>query len=599
MIGASAPGAERGRGLAAAGAVVALAFAVYWGALDAGFVGDDFMILHRVRMVESAGELLRFFRSEFFEYYRPLGFVLHTIDWWIGGADARQFHLTNLGLHAAAAVLVLLIGRSLSPRSIAGPLAALLFALHASNHEAVVWVSARFDLLATVLSLAAIGLAMNDHRGARAIAPVVFFLALLSKESAVALPIAAAGYWVFVRRAGTAATMHHLVPWLAALVLYSALRNVAGGISAVGGAGRLPKLAAFLFVLAGIVLLADDRASRVASWLRDRRRIIVGAVLAAAALAAVAVAAGGRAGAFAADKFAVAGFAVFNLASPATDVFQRPFYLYPHTAGYWLGGLIAVILVAIVIHLLWQRLLNDYRFWFLGTLLIAALLPVSALTEGTRYLYLPSAAVALIAAVLIAENPGRSRRAALALTAAYLVVSAVQIKMKVRDWVWAGSMTHEGAQLVEAARPPGCGGDHLVFLTSPVAVRGVYTHFYYETFELPRGCMPEVFQVLARVVRLDSVVQATWDGPSRIVLTVPAYRDNFVVSEDLRHFNREIRDGARTLTVMTPLGELRAEPFGAAERFTLSLAPGVHPARMQFFYYSDGRMRPLPSRAGN
>ena len=90
-------------------------------------------------------------------------------------------------------------------------------------------------------------------------------------------------------------------------------------------------------------------------------------------------------------------------------MFQRPFYLYPHTAGYWLGGLMAVILVAIVIHLLWQRLLNDYRFWFLGTLLIAALLPVSALTEGTRYLDLPSAAVALIAAVLIAEHPGRSR----------------------------------------------------------------------------------------------------------------------------------------------------------------------------------------------
>jgi hypothetical protein len=207
--------------------------------------------------------------------------------------------------------------------------------------------------------------------------------------------------------------------------------------------------------------------------------------------------------------------------------------------------------------------------------------------------------MALIAAVLIAEHSGRWRRAALTLTAAYLVVSAVQITMKVRDWVWAGGMTREGAQLVEAARPPGCGGDHLVFLTSPVAVRGVYTHFYYETFELPRGCMPDVFQVLARVVRLDSVVHATWDGPSRIVLTVPAYRDNFVVSEDLRHFNREIRDGARTMTLMTPLGELTAEPFGAAERFTLSLAPGVDPARMQFFYYSDGRMRPLPSRAGN
>jgi hypothetical protein len=36
--------------------------------------------------------------------------------------------------------------------------------------------------------------------------------------------------------------------------------------------------------------------------------------------------------------------------------------------------------------------------------------------------------------------------------------------------------------LADAALPADCGG-HVVFLTSPVAVRGVYTHFYYETFE--------------------------------------------------------------------------------------------------------------------
>ena len=58
--------------------------------------------------------------------------------------------------------------------------------------------------------------------------------------------------------------------------------------------------------------------------------------------------------------------------------------------------------------------------------------------------------------------------------------------------------------------------------------------------------------------------------------------------------DREVRGGARTMTVMTPLGEVRAEPSGAAERFTLSLAPDVQPARVRFFYYSDGRMRPLP-----
>ena len=64
--------------------------------------------------------MIRFFRGEFFEYYRPLGFVSHAIDWAIAGQNARQFHLTNLLIHVVNTILVLLIGRALSPRPLAG-----------------------------------------------------------------------------------------------------------------------------------------------------------------------------------------------------------------------------------------------------------------------------------------------------------------------------------------------------------------------------------------------------------------------------------------------------------------------------------------------
>ena len=208
------------------------------------------------------------------------------------------------------------------------------------------WISARFDLLATVLSLAAIWSVVEDHRGARAIAPVLFFLALLSKESAVALPIAAAGYWVFVRarRDRRYAAANRSVARRAGALQCAPefcrrhFRRRGSGAPAqarrVSRGARRPSS-----------LLAGDRSTRLAGWMRDRRLTIVGAAVAVIALAAAAIAAGGRVGAFAADKFAVAGFAVFNLASPAVDVFERPFYLYPHTTSYWLGGLIAVIVV--------------------------------------------------------------------------------------------------------------------------------------------------------------------------------------------------------------------------------------------------------------
>jgi len=65
----------------AAALTIVATIALYWPALGVGFLGDDFMILHRLRGLEHAADVFRFFRGEFFEYYRPLGFVSHAVDW--------------------------------------------------------------------------------------------------------------------------------------------------------------------------------------------------------------------------------------------------------------------------------------------------------------------------------------------------------------------------------------------------------------------------------------------------------------------------------------------------------------------------------------
>src|SRR3954466_5591644 len=90
---------------AAAALTVVATVVLYWPALGAGFVGDDFMILHRLRGLAQPADAVKFFRGEFFEYYRPLVFVSHAIDWAIAGQNARQFHLTNLFIHVVNTVL--------------------------------------------------------------------------------------------------------------------------------------------------------------------------------------------------------------------------------------------------------------------------------------------------------------------------------------------------------------------------------------------------------------------------------------------------------------------------------------------------------------
>jgi hypothetical protein len=423
-----------------------------------------------------------------------------------------------------------------------------------------------------------------------AIAPLLFLCAVLSKEAAVAMPVAAGAFAVFHQRAGTGETARRIAPWLAALAVYAVLRSLGGGVSAIGGAARLPKLAALVAMLGVLLLLADGRWLALRAWLRERRGVFATtAALTVASASAIAAWQGGTG--LVADKLAVAGFALFHLGSPLLDVFDAPFYEQPGTSMYWLGGAIALAMAATLVALVWRVLLDDDRAWFAGAFLAAALLPISALTEGARYLYLPSAALSLLAGLLLTHVSIPARKAAVAATAAVIVVSAVQAGFKVRDWIWAGRMTADGARLVDESLAPGCGG-HVIFLTSPVGIRSVYTHFYYETFELPRGCMPETFHVLARVMRHDVVVDARWSDPSTIVITAPAYRGTFVLARDLRHFDVPLRDPG-SLALATPLGEVRADRDGDTQRLTLSLAPDVLRTSPRVFYYSGGRILPL------
>jgi len=578
--------------MAAAGLIVAVTLAIYWPALNTGFVGDDFMILHRLRALADAADVLRFFRGEFFEYYRPLGFVSHAADWAIAGQNSRQFHLTNVLIHTLNAVLVLLIGRALSPRSLAGPLAALLFALHPSNSEAVIWMSARFDLLATAFALAAVCWMVREWIGSTWIPALLFFPAVLSKEAAVALPIAAAGWSTFRLRTSTVATIARVAPWLVVLAAYSALRQLAGGVSAVGGASRMPKLAAFGACLAVTVALSSGRWEKMRAWLQPRRAQCATIFVALLGLTVlVAAVSEGRAGALAREKLSVAGFAIFYLVSPVLGPGEAVF-ANPTMSLTWMIGGAALLAAGAVVLWIWPTLLDDSRLWFLATFVVATLIPISALTEGKRYLYLPSAAVSLIVAVVVVELHRRSRRAALFLVTAVLVASTTQIAVKIGDWKWAGRMTADGARLVDSTLAPSCGTGHVVFLTSPVGVRSVYSHFYYETFEIERGCMPEVFQVVVRVVRLDTPIAVRWNGPAQIVITAPTYRGNFLLSRDLRAFDTPLRLGEK-LDMQTPLGDLRAEAADGTARLTLTLRQDVEREPVQFFYYSDGRIEPL------
>jgi hypothetical protein len=223
-----------------------------------------------------------------------------------------------------------------------------------------------------------------------------------------------------------------------------------------------------------------------------------------------------------------------------------------------------------------------------------ALLPVSSLTEGQRYLYLGSVPVSIGLALALGEAAGRWRRTAVAATVLYLCVCAWQVQLKGADWVWATGMLSRGAALVNADLPA-CDQGDVVFLTAPIGVRGVYSHFYHQTFSQDGGCEPRSYRAVIRMVRTDQPIEVRWETARRLVVTAPAYGGNFVLSADLREFTVAQRS-QRSARLETPLGLVTSRPEGAAQVVTIDLAPSVDLSQTRIYYFARGDVRRIPPR---
>jgi tetratricopeptide (TPR) repeat protein len=144
-------------------------------------------------------------------HYQPLSWVTLGLDYVLWGENPRGYHLTNVILHVANAVLVYLLAlallgaypdpspkmRSRTPWSVhvAALLATLLFALHPLRVESVAWVTERRDVLSSFFLLLAVLFYLHAHGGAAArptrwvgLALTAYALSLLSRALGVTFP---------------------------------------------------------------------------------------------------------------------------------------------------------------------------------------------------------------------------------------------------------------------------------------------------------------------------------------------------------------------------------------------------------------------------
>lgn len=561
------------------------AFLVYLPALSLSFTSDDFFILDRIKTLGGLHDPLAYFRRlGFFEYYRPLAFVSHALDWSIWGQRAMGFHLTNVALHAIASLLVAVLGRRLYGRRVA-LVAGLLFALHPASHEAVYWIAARFDLLATCFMLASLLWLLRDGVASYWIGVVCFALALLSKESALSLPVIAAAADVIVKKRDWETTARRLVPLLLVVAAYAVVRAQGVDLDVAGAARRLPKLAMIVTMIGGLVVLARVRAGKAPVPVVEERTlasaIAIGIAVAAIAAALLYLP---LSSAWMREKLGFVAFAGFYLASPIVLPQPWPYFLDVATNVYAIAGLVVLAMVIAAGLRVTQWITRDMRVVFLLVFVAAALVPVSSMTSGGRYFYLASVGFSLlvgVASVALAKYSAVSTAIGLV-----FALSALQLDYAARAWAWASTMTTNALTLMTSDVAP-CGTRDVILLTAPVGIRGTYCNFLWEGFGLTSDCAPRSFRTLLRVVQNDVIVTAGRQEPGVVELRVRNYTGNILASSDLSTFEIWI-DKGRTTTITTPLGRLEARPDGDDEVFRLTLDPSLADARL--YYYGDGRV---------
>ena len=172
---------------------------------------------------------------------RPLSVLSYALNHAVHGEDVWGYHLVNVSIHAANAVLVVLLARHFG----ASPLVAgLSFALHPLASSCVSQIFGRNYSLATLFSLAAL-LVQLRSTGARSwsrlcLVGLLLALAVLSKQTLVAFALVL--LWFELFRPGRAA--------VASSRISERLLAVASSRS-----GKLAALAAAAFASAGLALV--------------------------------------------------------------------------------------------------------------------------------------------------------------------------------------------------------------------------------------------------------------------------------------------------------------------------------------------------------
>ena len=199
-------------------------------------------------------------------FYRPFLNLIFMFELQVSKDSPVIFHITNIVIHIGCSLLLFVVFKQLKVSQSIAAMAALLFCAHPLNTSAVVWIPGRNDTLLTLIILASFSMLLRalDTKRLMPLAGhfVLFFLALLTKESAVALPILCGAYIFFVRKERVSRTTTWVVILVYAILFatWFGLRNMVTRSFSVNeslvslGVGWIQNSPAFILYLGKVLL---------------------------------------------------------------------------------------------------------------------------------------------------------------------------------------------------------------------------------------------------------------------------------------------------------------------------------------------------------
>ena len=179
--------------------IMILGFAAYGNSLNNPFFWDDDFLITKNEYIKDWKHLPQIFSKDIgaginkrYSYYRPLLITSYLIDHSLWKFDVRGYHLTNILLHACAALGVYWLVNIISKNNLLALLTGSFFVVHPVHTEAVTYLSGRADPLALLFMLLCFVFYLKSVSARQLNSYILmilsYALALLSRENSLILP---------------------------------------------------------------------------------------------------------------------------------------------------------------------------------------------------------------------------------------------------------------------------------------------------------------------------------------------------------------------------------------------------------------------------